>query len=91
MQQRSEGDAKEIIHALQCDSLWRRTYCMLVDEARKNLKHQRDWCVKHVFGQANDTAHKLAKLAISIREEILWNRDYPSCIHVNVLADQVSH
>jgi hypothetical protein len=37
-----EGDAKEITHALQCDSLWRGIYCMLVDEARKNLKQQRD-------------------------------------------------
>ena len=66
-----EGDVKEITHAQQRDSLWRGSYCMLVDEASKILKKKRDWCVIHVFRQANDTAHKLAKLAISIREEIL--------------------
>ena len=33
-----EGDAKEITHALQRDSPWKGSYCMLVNVARKNLK-----------------------------------------------------
>jgi ribonuclease HI len=83
-----EGDAKEITQALQCGSLWRGSYCMLIDEARRNLQQLCEWHVRHVFREANEVAHNLAKVAISRREETMWNGNYPDCIHVYVLADQ---
>ena len=61
---------------------------MLIDEARRNLQKQHEWHVRHMFREDNDTAYILAKVAISLREETMWNRNYPDCIHVKVLADQ---
>jgi hypothetical protein len=52
---------------------------MLIDEAMENLQQLCKWHVRQVFREANDTAHNLAQVAISLREETMWNRNYPDC------------
>jgi hypothetical protein len=51
-----EGDAKEVVQALQRVGIWRGSYCMLVKEARINLQQQLEWQANHVFKEPNDTA-----------------------------------
>lgn len=83
-----EGDAMEVVQALHRESTWRESYYMLVEEDKRNLHTIPRWSVQHVAKQANVTAHNLAKFVISIREEKMWIRDFPSCIHGIVLAEQ---
>ncbi|XP_059446444.1 uncharacterized protein LOC132177991 [Corylus avellana] len=67
-----EGDALEVDHTLQRDSFWRGSYCMFIEEAKRNLHMFPGWSVHDVVRQANVTAHNLAQLAISLRKEKMW-------------------
>ena len=66
-----EGDALEVIHALRREGTWRGSYGLVIEEAKRNLRHLQEWRVNHVNREANVTAHKLAKYAVISKEERL--------------------
>jgi hypothetical protein len=82
-----EGDALEIVHALRKDSACWGRYGNLVDDAKNLLNSIDKWEVQHVKRSGNEAAHRLAKLALSIREEEFWRLECPPCIQDLVLAE----
>jgi ribonuclease HI len=75
-----EGDSLEVVQALcKEDSTWGR-YGALISDAKLLLQHVQNWTVCHVKREANEVAHKLAKLAFSFSEERLWREDLPMCV-----------
>jgi hypothetical protein len=86
-----EGDALEVVQALNReDQSWGR-YGALTNEAKRLLRQVQKWKVCHVKRTANEAAHRLAKLAFSFNEERLWTEDYPLCVREIVNADLYSH
>jgi hypothetical protein len=83
-----EGDALEIVQALLLqESCWSR-YGFLVEDTRTLLNSFQSWQVSHVRREANEVAHRLAKVAITQSLNYVWRDSPPSFIHSIVLAEQ---
>ncbi|KAL5852159.1 hypothetical protein ACOSQ3_007277 [Xanthoceras sorbifolium] len=41
----------------------------------------------HIHCSANRVAHPLAKLTLSVDQQIIWLEDYPSCVESSVTSD----
>jgi hypothetical protein len=60
-----EGDALEVVLALQRDDEGAGSYGSLIVDTRAVLSGVRSWVIQHVGRDGNMAAHHLAKLAVS--------------------------
>jgi hypothetical protein len=86
-----EGDALEVVQALNREDFLCGRYGAFINDARCLLQQVQNWKVCHVKRVANEVAHKLAKLAFSFSEERLWTEDFPRCVRELVIAESFTH
>ena len=67
-----EGDAMEIVLALQRADICRGRYGHFVEEAKHLLNQSLSWSVQHVRREANNVAHQLVQKAALRDEENIW-------------------
>ncbi|XP_059436766.1 uncharacterized protein LOC132169828 [Corylus avellana] len=85
---RMEGDAKNVVDALNSrEENWSRTG-HLVDEARNLLKGFNIWDIKYVNRNANFAAHHIAKMAANVGIEKEWLGEIPDCISEIIRKEQ---
>ncbi|GLT69897.1 hypothetical protein SLA2020_420100 [Shorea laevis] len=75
-----EGDALQIVRALNTEGTHWSRYGHLTEEARSLLSSLQSWQVVHVKRQHNGVAHSLAKYALTSRKELLLQDAIPECI-----------
>jgi ribonuclease HI len=75
-----EGDALQVVHALKSSTRNWSSYGHLIEEARSHLKGMHKWRVNHVRRHLNGAAHRLAKEALTITEEMIHVGEVPLCI-----------
>jgi hypothetical protein len=81
-----EGDSLEVVQALcKEECTWGRNGTLIKD-SKLLLQQVHVWKACHVKRSANETTHRLAKLALRC-EERLWREDYPLCVQDVVIAD----
>jgi hypothetical protein len=81
-----EGDSLEVVQALcKEECIWGR-YETLINDSKLLLQQVHAWKACHVKRSANEVAHRLAKLALTMCEERLWREDYPLCVQNVVIA-----
>jgi hypothetical protein len=85
-----EGDALEIVKALNREAECMGNYGQLVDCAKTLLNSAGTWEAQHVKRSGNGAAHCLAKYALNCNEEYSWHLECPSCIQDVVLGEKVS-
>ncbi|XP_059434317.1 uncharacterized protein LOC132167380 [Corylus avellana] len=83
-----EGDAMEVVKVLRNEEVWLGSYGHVLQEAKQKLCQCMEWKVSHVHRQGNNVAHSLAKLALTIQQEILWTDNFPLCIRELVITEQ---
>lgn len=83
-----EGDAKEIILALQHKEPCRSHYGPLIEATRSKLHDIPKWTVSHTRRDANGVAHRLAKVAVTQSLNFVWRDSYPLFIQRIVLVEQ---
>lgn len=72
-----EGDSQQIVQALQSGGGERRPYGLIIDDMKLLLRSFQEYKVNYVQCEANEVAHKLAKLALSVGEDKLWREAFP--------------
>jgi hypothetical protein len=83
-----EGDALEVVHALNSSELcWGRNGPVLND-TKLLLQNFNDWKVLHVHRGANGAAHSLARLALFSGVDHIWYDNFPMLVHEIVSAEQ---
>ena len=66
-----EGDALEVVQALnRYEGNW-GSYGQLIIDVKEMLSHSPMWCIRHTNCIANGVAHKLAKLALEMSENYM--------------------
>jgi hypothetical protein len=75
-----EGDALEIINIFKLDGAWRGNYGYVIQDAKHILGCCQEWRVNHIYLEGNGVAHSLAKLALSLGQDMLWADGFPVCI-----------
>jgi hypothetical protein len=86
-----EGDALEVVQALNSEDALSGRYGTIINDAKLLLQQVQNWKVGHVKRVANTAAHRLAKLAFSFSEERLWTEDFPLCVRETVLVKSFTH
>jgi hypothetical protein len=86
-----EGDALEVVQAMNREEFSCGRYGALINDAKILLQQVQHWKVRHVKRAANAAAHRLAKLAFSFSEERLWIKDFPLCVREIVIAESFPH
>jgi hypothetical protein len=81
-----EGDSLEVVQALCKECTWGR-YGNLINDSKLLFQQVHVWKACHVKRSANEAAHWLAKLALTMSEERIWREDYPLCVQNVVIAD----
>jgi ribonuclease HI len=76
-----EGDALQIVQALKSSTPNWSSYGHLVEEARDQLNGMHTWRVNHVRRHLNGAAHRLAKEALTLSEELISGGEVPPCIY----------
>jgi hypothetical protein len=85
-----EGDAKEIVQALQQRGPCGSRFGPLIEATHSTLNGIPEWSVSHTKREANEAAHRLAKAAINKSLNFVWRGSYPDFLHSIVLAEQDS-
>ena len=65
---------------------WRK-YGHLIDDVKNIISNGQQWQFSHVNHSANTVAHRLARMALVIGEDILWNESIPDCIREAVFHE----
>jgi ribonuclease HI len=81
-----EGDALSIVQAMEKKGDCRSEFGQVLNDAKETMNRCLSWDVQHVKRSANEGAHQLAKLALTIEDDRLWRKDFPSCIMGYVCA-----
>jgi hypothetical protein len=84
-----EGDASEVVSALNREEEGFSRMGSIIAEAREVLREFSEWKVASVRRGCNNAAHQLAKLAVSQNLSQFWMYSYPSCISQIVLAERL--
>lgn len=84
-----EGDAKQVIDAVQASGENSSIFGQLVGDVLVVLNSFTSWKACHVNREANRAAHELARLAILQVIDTTWQEDLPSCISDIVLSEQL--
>ena len=61
----------------------------IVEEVKDMLKGRHSWEISHLKRTANEAAHKVAKMAVSLNVNQLWLTTTPPCIREIVLAESL--
>lgn len=83
-----EGDTLEIVNILKLDGTWLGNYDSVIQDAKSILGSCQIWRVSHAYREGNGVAHNLAKLALSLGQNVLWTENFPDCIWDLVLVEQ---
>jgi ribonuclease HI len=83
-----EGDALQIVRALNSDAPHWSRYGHITEEARGWLSSLVSCEVVHVRRQCNGVAHCLAKLGLSMGEEVLLQGAIPDCVELVVSKER---
>jgi ribonuclease HI len=84
-----EGDAKQIIDAIQAKDRNDSMIGHLIDDVRQCLRCITRWQVNHVFREANRVVYELAKMALKQANDVDWLEECPSCIRDILLTEQL--
>lgn len=57
-------------------------------DAKRILPVNSNWSIRYVYREANNIAHKLAKLAFDFSEERVWIEDDPLQISNSILSEK---
>jgi ribonuclease HI len=83
-----EGDALQVVKAVNCPSRnWSR-FGQLVEDTRMVIHSFSSWRVSHISRVANSAAHGLAKAAVKHIIDQVWMEEIPICICDVVLLEQ---
>jgi hypothetical protein len=82
-----EGDALQIVEALQSEDGGRSLYGIIIEDVLQLMRSFLDCKVSFVHREGNGEAHKLAKLAISLGENKVWREDFPFSVQYDVMDD----
>jgi hypothetical protein len=82
-----EGDALQIVEALQSEDGGRSLYGVIIEDALQIMQSFLNCKVSFIHREGNEEAHKLAKLAISLGENKVWREDYPFSVQNDVTDD----
>ena len=83
-----EGDAMQIIKAIEVEDPCLRSYGHIIDCIRRELSCFENASVIHVRREANIVAHTLAKLATTHVTLSTWRGDIPPCVADIVRREQ---
>ncbi|XP_059450890.1 uncharacterized protein LOC132181669 [Corylus avellana] len=72
-----EGDAMEIVRALNNEGNCWTTYGQIVNAAKAEIVQHTGWVVQYVSRLANRVAHRIAKAAFMYGEGREWKEDFP--------------
>jgi ribonuclease HI len=85
-----EGDAKQVVEAVNSlTSSWSK-YGHLIDDIRRMLQSFTRWKCNFVHREANEAAHRLAKAATMDVNDKIWRNITPNCISDIVLMERFS-
>jgi ribonuclease HI len=79
-----EGDALQIVQALQSTDGGKYSYGLLIEDMQQLLRRFSEFSVQFVRREANGAAHKLARLALSMGENKFWRDNFPFQVHTDV-------
>jgi hypothetical protein len=79
-----EGDALEVVQAINREGNCWTVYGQIVNDIQEDLRAWEGWVVHHVTRQANGMAHQLAHLAFKYGESREWVADFPLRMEENV-------
>jgi hypothetical protein len=83
-----EGDAKEIVLAINNQGPCRCRYGHLIEASRNSLRGFPFWAVSYTRRDTNEAAHWLAKASLSMSLNFVWRDSYPDFIKNIVIAEQ---
>ncbi|XP_042969095.1 uncharacterized protein LOC122301780 [Carya illinoinensis] len=84
-----EGDALTIVNAVNSLEVNWEWHGQLIEDLKALLKNRRNWTMSYVNRSCNSVAHSLAKMALSVSEELVWMEDHPQEILKNVIFDKL--
>jgi ribonuclease HI len=82
-----EGDCLEVVRGIREEGRNVTRYGSTLEETKEMLKDCRHWEISHARRTANEAAHRVAKMAVSLNVNQLWLTTTPPCIRDVVLAD----
>jgi hypothetical protein len=82
-----EGDSLEIVQALRREGKCWSIYGPFINDAKSIILEFSQWDVHHVWRNANEAIHKLAKMALVIGQDGMWHDSFPGFIHDIVRKD----
>jgi hypothetical protein len=82
-----EGDCLEVVRGIREEGRNVTRYGSTLEETKEMLKGCRYWEISHARRTANEVAHRVAKMAVSLNVNQLWLTTTPHCIRDVVLAD----
>ncbi|XP_035538485.1 uncharacterized protein LOC118343802 [Juglans regia] len=85
-----EGDAKDVIDAVNRDEEDESRYGHVVEDLKQSLKQSKSWKVVFTHRDGNEVAHHLAKMAIHCISDQYWIKEGPESIR-NLLAIDKLH
>ncbi|KAE8076819.1 hypothetical protein FH972_015444 [Carpinus fangiana] len=69
--------ALEVVTLLNRDEAWLGSYGQIIQDAQQVLQYCMEWKATHVPRAGNGVAHSLAKMALSVGQEVIWQDDFP--------------
>jgi ribonuclease HI len=84
-----KGDSLEVVQEVRREERSWSNFGNLIEETKKMLHICHSWKIQHVRRTANETAHKVAKMAVSLNICQLWLSMTPLCIRDIVITESV--
>ncbi|XP_059429029.1 uncharacterized protein LOC132162828 [Corylus avellana] len=83
-----EGDSLVVVKALSSEDRCWSQFGMLIEETKIILRSCGSWEVCHIRRAANEVAHRISKLALTLNETHVWEESVPLCIREIVMAER---
>jgi ribonuclease HI len=84
-----EGDSLEVVQAVKKEEESWTNFGPIVEEVKDMLKGCHSWKISHVKRTANEVAHKMAKMVVSLNVNQIWVSTIPPCIREIVLVESL--
>ena len=85
-----EGDASIVMSAISKSNHTPSSIQKIVEGARTWLKAFKVWKTNHVCRHGNITAHLLARHAYNVSNSVIWVKDTPPMIAIQICMDVLS-
>ncbi|KAF5472463.1 hypothetical protein F2P56_009180 [Juglans regia] len=83
-----EGDSQLTFNATSSgEEIWAE-YENIIEDIKKVMPERSNWCIKFVYREATNIAHKLAKLALTFYDEKEWIEEGPVEITNDMLKEK---